>query len=146
MLKSLVVAALVAQREHVSEAFGRDESRPGALALNDPAGCQGRAVDDQSNVGWLDAGRGEYAPHAAHHALFRRAGRGQHLGRDETARMFENDIGKGAADIDGQGASVRSYAHRPSRPQGARHVALSLKIEHRPHARSAKGEKQVRGV
>ena len=102
----LVVAALVAQRQHVAKAFGRDESRPRALALDDRVGRQSRAVNDEPNVGWRETGLGEDGPHAAHHAFFRRAGRRQHLRRGEAARMFESEIREGAADIDGQPSPV----------------------------------------
>jgi len=100
----LVVAALIAQREHVAEALGGEQRGLRPLALDQRVGGEGRAVDDQRDVGGRQCGAGQRHAHAFQHAQFRGMRRGQHLGgpAGRLARRvlrLQGDVGEGAANV-----------------------------------------------
>ena len=98
----LVVAALIAHGDDVAEPLGGDQGRARALALDHRVGGQRGAVDDQVDLVRLHAGRLQDGAHALHHALLRRMRGGQDLERRAPAGMLQREVGKGAANIDGE--------------------------------------------
>ena len=96
----LVVAGLVADLENVAEAFGRDESGPGAAPLEHGVGGKRRAVQDEPDIARRQPGFLQRFLQAVDHAFLRRLRRGQHLGRGPRPAGFQHDIREGAAHID----------------------------------------------
>ena len=65
----LVVAALVAHRQHVAKPLGGDQGRSGTLALDQRVGGQRGAVHDQRDIRGGEAGGGQDRAHTGQHAL-----------------------------------------------------------------------------
>ena len=95
----LVVAALVADVEHVAEALGGHERGERALALDDRVGRERGAVDEQPHCAGVRARAHEHVVHPGEHRLVRGARCGEDLGGGESIAMLEHDVGEGAADI-----------------------------------------------
>src|SRR5262249_37446357 len=89
----LVVAALVGDIERVTEAFGRDQRRPGALALDDRVRGEGRSVNDHLDPVDGQPGVGQHAHHAVHDARFGGSGSGQYLLRVSRAGRLDHHVG-----------------------------------------------------
>ena len=98
----LVVAALVAHREHVAEALGGDQGGTGAFALDHRVGGEGGAVHEDGDVRGGQAGGEQNGAHAFHHPLFGCGRGGQNLDGGALARIFDREVGESAADIDGE--------------------------------------------
>ena len=99
-----VVAVLIADREHVTEALGDDERRRQALALDQRVGHDRRGMDHDAvdRVG-CDAGLAEHGIDAPEEALQQVVMRRQRLVDAEAAAgIAQDDVGEGAADVDGQ--------------------------------------------
>ena len=97
----LVVAALVAEGEHVAETLGRDQRRAGALALDQRIGGEGRAMDEEVDVAGFQSGAIEQQDEPVEHAALGRFRRRQDLGGDAGAvDRLDRQVGEGPADID----------------------------------------------
>ena len=96
----LVVTALVADIEHVAEAFGGDEGGKGALALDDRVGRECGAVDEQANRRRIDAGARDHVVHAGEHSIVRSVRRREDLGGGETISVLQHDVGECTAHVD----------------------------------------------
>ncbi len=97
------VAARVARDlEHVLEAGGGEQHAAGELAFEHGVGGDGRAVQQQADIGQREAEAGRGLPHAGEKTLRRVGGRCRGLPRDDaaTARIEDLQVGEGAADID----------------------------------------------
>ena len=98
----LVVAALVAHRDHVAQSLGGEQRDARALAFNDRVGSKRSAVDDDSDLGGSDARGLQDFVHAHHDAQLGCRRCGQDLDGGPRAVMLECKVGEGAADIDGK--------------------------------------------
>jgi hypothetical protein len=98
----LVVAALVAHREHVAEALGGEQGGACARALDHRVGGERGAVDDHAERGGANAGFVQDRPHALQHALLGRGWGRQGLDGVAAAGVFEREVGEGAADVHGE--------------------------------------------
>ena len=98
----LVVAALVAHRQHVAETLGGDQRGAGALALDQRVGRQRRAMHQDGDIRGLQTRRCQDCLHPRHDALLGRGRGGQNLDGCALALMFDRKVGKSAADIDGK--------------------------------------------
>ena len=112
----LVVAALVAHRQHVAEPGGRDQRGRGSLTLDDRVGRQGRTVHEDGDIRRRDPGGGKDGLYPGDDPLFRGRRSRQHLCRRPASGVFQGEVGEGAADIDGQARA----GHAPSIPRGRR--------------------------
>ena len=110
----LVVAALVAEGEHVAEALGGQQGGPGALALDHRIGGERRAMHQQRHIRRGEPGLLQHQRHAFQQPLLRRGGGGQDLGRPALRAGFRDplhrEVREGAADI---GSETDIGAHRP---------------------------------
>ncbi len=98
----MIEPLLVTLFENVAESFGRDEGRPGALALDQRIGGERCSVDEDAHVGRSQPGLIEHQPDALDHAKFRRRRGGEDLAAPALGAGFEHDIGEGAADVGGE--------------------------------------------
>jgi len=96
----LVVAALVAHRQHVPKPLGRDQRRPRALALDDGVGGERCAVYQDAHVRRHQPGPAQDGRNPVQHPALRLRSRGQHLGGRPPAAMLQRQIRERAADID----------------------------------------------
>ena len=115
----LVVAPLIGDIEDVAETLGGDEGGDGALALDDGVGRQGRAVEEEVDLAGRDADLAQQLERAGDHRLLRRLGRGQQLARPALVAGLDDDVGEGAADIDGEALLLQRSAM-------GRHPAISM--------------------
>ena len=104
----LLEAMFVGHFEGIAESLGGHQRGLCALAFDQRVGGEGRAVDHQGEVGGGDAGLRQDGGGAFQHRAFRRVWRGQDLGGQRPVRQCEDEVGEGAADIDGQ---ARGLAH-----------------------------------
>ena len=95
----LVVAALVADVEHVAKALGGHERGERAFSLDDRVGRQCRAVDEQPHRTGIGPGAREHVVHAGKHCVVRGVRRRQDFGGGEGIAVLEHDVGERAADI-----------------------------------------------
>jgi hypothetical protein len=98
----LLEAVLVADFDHVAEAFGRQQRRFRALALDHGVGRQRRAMDDEAHLLRCNAGVGGDRMHGDQHAVFGRTRGGECLRRKAPFADFERDIGERAADVEAE--------------------------------------------
>ena len=106
----LVEAVLVGDLQRVAVAPGHEQRRHGAFALDYRVGRQRGAVQDETDVAGRDPGALQDLHDAVHEPVGRRVGGREHLAGGLLAGAVENDVGEGAADIDGQ-----AYLHDHSR-------------------------------
>ena len=52
----LIKPRFVSNIENIAKSFGRDQRRHRAFAFNNRVGRQGRAVDQNANIRWLQSG------------------------------------------------------------------------------------------
>ena len=97
----LVVAALGCDIERVAKAVRGDQRRARAAPLDDGIGGERRAVNEHVDVGEVQARIAEHEARSVEHALLRPLRGGQYLSGDPLGAAVENDVGEGAADIDG---------------------------------------------
>ena len=129
----LVVAALVAHRDHVAKALSGQQRRAGALALDNGVRGECGAVDDDADVGGGDTGGLQDVADTGHHALLGSSRRRQDLDREAPAVMLERKIGERAADIDGQPSgrhqvlgSIDEGGSEPVRPGRGKRTLLRV--------------------
>ncbi len=97
--------------DHVAEALGRDESHARAGSLDQRVGDESGAVDDLSQVGKRHASRVRREADAFQDRIFGPGIVGQDLRRRAPARMIENDVREGAADVDAAADHRRPLAN-----------------------------------
>ncbi len=98
----LLEAVLVADLDGVAKPLGGDQRGPCALALDQSVGRQGRAVDDDADIGGGELRRLQHDGDRLDDAALGRARGGQHLGAEATPPELERDIREGAANIDAE--------------------------------------------
>ena len=106
-----VVPMLVADLEDVGEAPGRDERGRGRLALDERVRDQGRGVNDGCvDLLRVDARPPERRVHAAAESDEHVRRSGERLLDDDRpcSGVDEDDVGEGAADVDGQAPVAHS--------------------------------------
>ena len=112
----LLEAVLVPDLDRVAKALGGDERGFGALALDQRVGRQGRAVDDDREVGRGQRRLAQHLVDRRDDGALGRLRRRQDLGAPPPLAHFERHIGKGAADVDAQSRTLcHPIAPRPSR-------------------------------
>ena len=95
----LVVTALVADVEHVAEAFGGDEGGEGALALDDRVGRERGAMDEQPDGARRHARAREHVVDAGQHRIIRSARGREYLGGGEGAIVLQHHVGERPAHV-----------------------------------------------
>jgi hypothetical protein len=98
----LLETILVADLEDVAKAFGGQQRRLGALALDQRIRGQRGAVDDEVHLSRLDARSRDHAAYSIKPAGLGRAGRGERLCRETALAHFERHVSERAADVDPQ--------------------------------------------
>ena len=95
----MVEAFFIALLDHIAETFRGDEGGDGTLPLNQGIGGQCRAVDEHAHVLRTDARFCDELCRTFQHGQFRRMGGGQQFAAPAFGAVFQNDVGKSAANI-----------------------------------------------
>ena len=98
----LFEAFLKAHFENVAKPFGGQERGARTFALDQRVGRQGRAVNEQIDLGRANARFAEQPSYAFNNAEFGLPCGGQHFARITAIRRFQHHVSEGAADIGGQ--------------------------------------------
>ena len=80
-----------------------------------------RAVEEEVDLAGRDADLAQQLERAGDHRLLRRLGRGQQLARPALVAGLDDDVGEGAADIDGEALLLRAVSHGRSLRYFCRH-------------------------
>src|ERR1700742_1058986 len=108
----LVVTALGADIEDITESFGGDQCGLRAPAFDHGVGCKRGAMDEYVDVTGVKTGVGQNETHPVQHGLFGMNGGRQYLARLSIPTDIQHDIRERTSDIDGKPyfGSVKHYA------------------------------------